>query len=148
MDERGPIVWHLFRPALDSARPATSFREEMASESPASILQPHLRSIRVPCAGDKVFKDECVFSFDTPVKTCSPLPRIPNAIFGFVSYRNHRVLARPTSNAIFFPSFLLPCHMRNSKLNVTFGNNWNSHILRFFAHTVDSVREEIFTPYV
>ena len=31
------------------------------------ILGPYLRSIRVPAAGDKVFKDECAFSFDNPV---------------------------------------------------------------------------------
>ena len=31
------------------------------------LLQPFLRSIRVPNAGDKVFKDECIFSFDSPV---------------------------------------------------------------------------------
>ena len=31
------------------------------------LLQPFLRSIRVPNAGDKVFKDECIYSFDSPV---------------------------------------------------------------------------------
>ena len=39
---------------------------KMASDI-QDLLQPHLRSIRVPNAGDKVFKDECAFSFDTPV---------------------------------------------------------------------------------
>lgn len=30
-------------------------------------LKPHLSSIRTPVAGDKVFKDQCAFSFDSPV---------------------------------------------------------------------------------
>nr|CAG4646818.1 EOG090X0181 [Megafenestra aurita] len=29
-------------------------------------LKPHLSSIRTPVAGDKVFKDQCAFSFDSP----------------------------------------------------------------------------------
>jgi hypothetical protein len=31
------------------------------------MLKPYLSFVRKPKAGDKVFKDECVFSFDTPV---------------------------------------------------------------------------------
>jgi len=31
------------------------------------ILKPYLSIVRIPKAGDKVFKDECAFSFDTPV---------------------------------------------------------------------------------
>lgn len=31
------------------------------------MLKPHLSSIRTPGAGDKVFKDECAYSFDSPV---------------------------------------------------------------------------------
>nr|CAH0100310.1 unnamed protein product [Daphnia galeata] len=30
------------------------------------ILKPYLSIVRIPKAGDKVFKDECAFSFDTP----------------------------------------------------------------------------------
>lgn len=30
-------------------------------------LRQHFGSIRVPQGGDKVYKDECMFSFDTPV---------------------------------------------------------------------------------
>ncbi|CAD5112680.1 DgyrCDS1901 [Dimorphilus gyrociliatus] len=32
----------------------------------AEILQPHLSKVRVPKGGDKVYKDECVYSFDSP----------------------------------------------------------------------------------
>jgi len=35
------------------------------------ILQDALPKIRVPHAGDRVYKDECVFSFDTPVGTAT-----------------------------------------------------------------------------
>jgi hypothetical protein len=31
------------------------------------IISKNLSRIRVPCAGDKVFKDECFYSFDSPV---------------------------------------------------------------------------------
>lgn len=31
------------------------------------VLSAHLKSIRVPCAQDFVYKDECVYSYDTPV---------------------------------------------------------------------------------
>jgi len=30
------------------------------------LLKPHFQSVRIPQHGDKVFKDECAFSFDTP----------------------------------------------------------------------------------
>lgn len=30
-------------------------------------LGKHLKSIKVPCAQDNVYKDECVYSYDTPV---------------------------------------------------------------------------------
>lgn len=30
-------------------------------------LSGHLKSIKVPCAQDNVYKDECVYSYDTPV---------------------------------------------------------------------------------
>lgn len=32
------------------------------------ILSQHLRNIKVPTSSDKVYKDECVYSFDTPVR--------------------------------------------------------------------------------
>lgn len=35
------------------------------------MLKPHFQSIRIPQSGDKVFKDECAFSFDTPVMSFS-----------------------------------------------------------------------------
>lgn len=30
-------------------------------------LSTHLKNIRVPCRQDNVYKDECVYSYDTPV---------------------------------------------------------------------------------
>lgn len=27
----------------------------------------HLKSIKIPCPQDNVYKDECVYSYDTPV---------------------------------------------------------------------------------
>ena len=32
-----------------------------------SVFQQHFSRIRVPQGGDKVYKDECAFSFDNPV---------------------------------------------------------------------------------
>lgn len=34
--------------------------------SSADILQPHLNSIKIPQKNDKIYKDECVLSYDTP----------------------------------------------------------------------------------
>lgn len=36
------------------------------------ILQQHLKSIKIPTEHDKVYKDECVYSFDNPVSTSPP----------------------------------------------------------------------------
>lgn len=33
----------------------------------ADLLNTHLSNINVPLAGSKVYKDECVYSFDSPV---------------------------------------------------------------------------------
>lgn len=33
------------------------------------VLSAHLKNIRVPCGQDNVYKDECVYSYDTPVST-------------------------------------------------------------------------------
>lgn len=32
-------------------------------------ISKHLKRISVPRSGDKIYKEECVFSFDTPVST-------------------------------------------------------------------------------
>jgi hypothetical protein len=31
------------------------------------LLTPHLNGIKIPGNSQKIYKDECVFSFDTPV---------------------------------------------------------------------------------
>lgn len=33
----------------------------------AELLKPHSSNINIPGAKNKVYKDECVYSFDTPV---------------------------------------------------------------------------------
>lgn len=41
-------------------------------------LTKHLNKINIPRTNDRIYKDECVYSFDTPVRLylvfCSPLP--------------------------------------------------------------------------
>lgn len=32
------------------------------------VLSGHLKNIKVPCGQDNVYKDECVYSYDTPVR--------------------------------------------------------------------------------
>lgn len=39
-------------------------------------LGPHLNKIKVPGPHDKVYKDECVYSFDSPVNL-QPLLHLP-----------------------------------------------------------------------
>lgn len=39
------------------------------SEADFSKLSLYLQNIRVPASGSKIYKDECVYSFDTPVST-------------------------------------------------------------------------------
>lgn len=34
------------------------------------LLVPYMPTIRVPRTGDRVYKSECVFSFDSPVSVC------------------------------------------------------------------------------
>lgn len=37
------------------------------------LFQPHLSKVRVPSTYDSVYKDECVYSFDTPVSSAPNL---------------------------------------------------------------------------
>lgn len=37
-------------------------------ESAIAGLTPHLSKIKIPKSSDKVYKDECVYSFDSPVR--------------------------------------------------------------------------------
>lgn len=34
-------------------------------------LAQHIKSVRIPEPGDKIYKEECVYSFDTPVSCLS-----------------------------------------------------------------------------
>ncbi len=38
------------------------------------LLVPYMPTIRVPRTGDRVFKSECAFSFDSPVSVCLSHP--------------------------------------------------------------------------
>lgn len=40
---------------------------KMEDSNLGETLKPYLSAVRVPKPGDKVFKDECLLSFDTPV---------------------------------------------------------------------------------
>jgi hypothetical protein len=37
------------------------------------LLTPHLNSVKIPGNSQKIYKDECVFSFDTPVSSFEKL---------------------------------------------------------------------------
>ncbi len=37
------------------------------------VLQKDISTVRVPKGGDRVYKDECVYSFDTPVSVSREL---------------------------------------------------------------------------
>lgn len=42
-------------------------QNKMEDSNMGETLKPYLSAVRVPKTGDKVFKDECLLSFDTPV---------------------------------------------------------------------------------
>nr|CAG4636782.1 EOG090X0181 [Ceriodaphnia reticulata] len=54
----------------------------MEESNTNELLKPYLSSIRTPKAGDKVFKDECAFSFDTP-ESDTGLYVCLNTFFGY-----------------------------------------------------------------
>eukprot|EP00197_Chlamydomonas_leiostraca_P007360 CAMPEP_0202873002 /NCGR_PEP_ID=MMETSP1391-20130828/22444_1 /ASSEMBLY_ACC=CAM_ASM_000867 /TAXON_ID=1034604 /ORGANISM="Chlamydomonas leiostraca, Strain SAG 11-49" /LENGTH=99 /DNA_ID=CAMNT_0049554155 /DNA_START=51 /DNA_END=347 /DNA_ORIENTATION=+ len=35
-------------------------------EATLALVRAHMRNVKVPSHGDKVYKDECMFSYDTP----------------------------------------------------------------------------------
>ena len=51
--------------------PCMTFFQEFVFKMAASAVHAQLSScqLSVPQGGDKVYKDECVYSFDTPVST-------------------------------------------------------------------------------
>lgn len=58
-------------------------------------LRQHLKQIRVPNQNDKVYKDECVFSFDNPVSTLGLCSQFQYAIrFFYISFDNVIVIYR------------------------------------------------------
>ena len=67
-------------------------------------LRQNFSKIRVPSQTDKVFKDECMFSFDTPVRLHSLKP------YGFKQTR-HRLC--PIANIYYMPNFNFVYHSLN-----------------------------------
>lgn len=55
------------------------------------ILQQHLKSIKIPTEHDKVYKDECVYSFDNPVG------RDPPKINGYKFIMHYAENLQPTN---------------------------------------------------
>lgn len=56
------------------------------------LLKPHLNEIQIPTAHSKVYKDECVFSFDNPV----------SRFFGYVFLaRNSSVFSQESQDGIY-----------------------------------------------
>ncbi len=43
----------------------------------AASLEKHLHKIKSPLGGEKVYKDECAYSFDTPVRLFYKFEFIP-----------------------------------------------------------------------
>lgn len=41
---------------------------KMATGDLGELLVPHMPTIRVPRSGDRVYKNECAFSYDSPVR--------------------------------------------------------------------------------
>lgn len=47
--------------------PGGSGSRKMAAGDIGELLVPHMPKIRVPRSGDRVYKNECAFSYDSPV---------------------------------------------------------------------------------
>ena len=47
--------------------PGGSGSRKMAAGDIGELLVPHMPTIRVPRSGDRVYKNECAFSYDSPV---------------------------------------------------------------------------------
>merc|ERR1712227_584051 len=62
-------------------------------------LQPHLLKIRSPFGGEKVYKDECLFSFDTP-ESENGLYICMNSFLGFGQKHVERNFLK-TGNAVY-----------------------------------------------
>ncbi|KAL5005091.1 hypothetical protein ScPMuIL_018547 [Solemya velum] len=65
----------------------------------AAILSQHLSRIKTPLGGEKVFKDECIFSFDTP-ETETGLYVCMNTFIG-VGKKHLERYHRKTGNSVF-----------------------------------------------
>lgn len=50
---------------------------QMAAGDLGELLVPYMPTIRVPKSGDRVYKTECAFSYDSPVSAAKP-PRLPS----------------------------------------------------------------------
>lgn len=58
--------------------PGGSGSRKMAAGDIGELLVPHMPTIRVPRSGDRVYKNECAFSYDSPVSEARRrAPRLP-----------------------------------------------------------------------
>ncbi|XP_029835830.1 ubiquitin carboxyl-terminal hydrolase 5 isoform X1 [Ixodes scapularis] len=77
------------------------------------ILAPHLARIRTPLNGEKIYKDECVFSFDTP-ESEGGLYVCLNTFLGFGRKHVERHYAR-TGNAVYLHLKTVKKELKNEK---------------------------------
>lgn len=54
--------------------PGGSGSRKMAAGDIGELLVPHMPTIRVPRSGDRVYKNECAFSYDSPVSEARRRP--------------------------------------------------------------------------
>lgn len=67
------------------------------------LLMPHLKQIKVPGSNDKVYKDECLFSFDNPVSNFGIYyVRLLKIIFPFSLLGNRNGSLREPDNVLRF----------------------------------------------
>lgn len=57
--------------------PGGSGSRKMAAGDIGELLVPHMPTIRVPRSGDRVYKTECAFSYDSPVSEAGLRSRRP-----------------------------------------------------------------------
>eukprot|EP00123_Amoebidium_parasiticum_P018329 comp24172_c0_seq1/m.44156 comp24172_c0_seq1/g.44156 ORF comp24172_c0_seq1/g.44156 comp24172_c0_seq1/m.44156 type:complete len:877 (-) comp24172_c0_seq1:625-3255(-) len=69
MDEVGiddPVVEEEEDVVMESAAPPDEPQDPAKAAELSQLLQPYLGQIKVPTPGDRIYRDECLFTFDTP----------------------------------------------------------------------------------
>ena len=76
----------------------------------AASLQQHISKIRSPLGGEKVYKDECAFCFDTPVITTTSLRIFQSNIVNKYVVFYPQFTYESWSPPAFFTKMLFHCH--------------------------------------